>query len=313
MYTQTVHYGSAKNFCPLVRRVTDFFTGQFNSAIDGASLLNGAPDDTLEHINQSIEGIELFRKAYNEFKKDLNELENSETGPPSLTLVDQAVVSRFLTLCSRVDKIGPIIQSIVEYSKFEKTEVGGTHGHILSPRFTQLLEEFGEVESKLSAIEFDLLSIPDEQFKIEIEKIQRYFETLDSAAVSIAIWATEDCNSIVSIGQILSGFGSLINRKNFIDEIQRQYPTIIKLYQEDIDLIGASYRAEKESLPQMFGVPATTSALLWSGGLSTRLSQSREALNSTIPQIFEVPEMMAISENTEELQEEIDKTTQEKK
>jgi hypothetical protein len=58
--------------------------------------------------------------------------------------------------------------------------------------------------------------------------------------VSITIRAIEDCNSTVSIAQFLSGFGSLINRKFFIDDFQHQYPPIIQHCQEDIDLIAAS-------------------------------------------------------------------------
>jgi hypothetical protein len=58
--------------------------------------------------------------------------------------------------------------------------------------------------------------------------------------VSIAIWTIEDCNFTVSFAQFLSGFGSLINRKFFIDDFQRQYPSIIQHCQEDIDLIAVS-------------------------------------------------------------------------
>jgi hypothetical protein len=32
---------------------------------------------------------------------DLNEVENPESGPPSLTLIDQVIIPRFLTLCSQ--------------------------------------------------------------------------------------------------------------------------------------------------------------------------------------------------------------------
>jgi hypothetical protein len=69
-------------------------------------------------------------------------------------------------LCSRHEKVRPVIQSIVEYSKFEKVEVGGIHGHILSPRFASLLEQFSEAESKLSALECDLHKISDREFQI---------------------------------------------------------------------------------------------------------------------------------------------------
>jgi hypothetical protein len=108
------------------------------------------------------------------------------------------------------------------------------------------------------------------------------------------------------LDKFFHGFCSLINRKFFIDEYQRQYPSMIQQCQENTEFIDASYRAEKYSPPPMFGVPATTSALFWSVGISTGISQISEAPNSTIPQIFQVPEMIPISENTAYIQEKVD-------
>jgi hypothetical protein len=69
---------------------------------------------------------------------------------------------------------------------------------------------------------------------------------------------------------------------------------------------------EKDFPFPKFGVPVTTSALLWSVELSTEISQISDALNSIIPRNFEVPEMITISGNTADLWEEVDKITEEK-
>ncbi|GMO20517.1 MAG: hypothetical protein Ta2E_11760 [Mycoplasmoidaceae bacterium] len=131
------------------------------------------------------------------------------------------------------EKIKRILQSLVEHLKLEKTEVSGIHGHTLSTRFDQLQQEFDDVSAKLASIENDLFTVTDSEFKTEIESIEALIQHLDVTAVSIAIWATDDCNSTVSFWQILSGLGSLIFRKflmmNFNANIQILFNNIRKL------------------------------------------------------------------------------------
>jgi dynein heavy chain len=54
------------------------------------------------------------------------------------------------------------------------------------------------------------------------------------------------------------------------------------------------------------------SSFLWATGLATHLSNIKEALQSTIPQIFEEPEMIDANEQLDELQDLVDKTTDDK-
>jgi hypothetical protein len=73
----------------------------------------------------------------------------------------------FIRLCRRLDEVKPILQTIIEFNRLAKTEVGGIHGHILSPRFVQLLEEFHEVEGRLTNMDKDFQSTID-QPKLEL-------------------------------------------------------------------------------------------------------------------------------------------------
>jgi hypothetical protein len=69
MYANTVHYGRLKNLFPLFRRVTDYFTGQFISTIDGSLFFTGDPIETIDQLNLSFQGLELFQTVYKESKR----------------------------------------------------------------------------------------------------------------------------------------------------------------------------------------------------------------------------------------------------
>jgi dynein heavy chain len=262
MYSRTRWYHSPRHICTLVRRVSDFFAAQFATAIDGGSLVSGDPTVALERLEESQAQLNQFTAAYIVFKERLL----NQEGASSFTLNNQAVLPRFLNLCGRLEELNPIVQTIIEFNRFDKTEVGGIHGHILSPRFVTLLDEFHDVDSKLTGLEFDLLKVSDAQFSAVIKELNVAFLDVDIRAVAIAIWAIQDAASIVSLGQVLSGFNALLRRPFFIDEFQRQYPHIVSLFRNDVQALSITFHEGKGNPPQLQGVPATASSFIWCSG-----------------------------------------------
>ena len=308
MYTKTTWYHSPRRICSLLRRVTDFFTNQFISAIDGTSLLNGDPIDTMDNLKISCESLKKFHDSYVQFKEKIIE----EEGSSSFTLNNQAVMPKFLSLVNRIDKLKPILNTIIEFNRFDKAEVGGIHGHILSPKFQKLLDEFHEVESKLTGLDVDLLKVSDSEFSKIIAEIEARFNDLDIRAVAIAIWAIQDVSSIVSLGQILTGFNALLRRPFFIESFHRNYPQIIELFESDVEKIAQTYREERSNPPQLYGIPPTTSKFIWSNGLLQRLKALIDTLQLSIPEILDDPGMEEPLNTKNELQKRIEATMAEK-
>ena len=308
MYTKTTWYHSPRNICSLLRRVTDFFTVQFASAIDGSSLVNGDPSDSMEHLLHSQAQLEKFNSAYVDFKERIM----SQEGSSSFTLNNQIVMPSFLDLCDRLEKLKPVIMTVIEYNRFDKTEVGGLHGHILSPKFADVLNDFHDIEGKLTGLEMDLLKIPQAQFTELINELNDEFLNLDIRAVAIAIWAIKDVSSIVSLGQVLSGLNALLRRPFFMETFRQQYTMVVDLFNRDVDLISLTFRQEKANPPLLEGVPQTTSRFIWCHGLIMRLQTLEDTLRNTIPEIFSDPSMKDSLKHMYEVKASIEKTMEKK-
>ena len=304
MYTKTRYYHSPRHLCSLLRRVTDFFTNQFIAAIDGTAILNGDPIDTMDNIKSSCKTLNAFQDHYVQFKDKII----NEEGASGFTLNNQAVIPGFLRLTSRIERLKPVLNTIIEFNRFDKTEVGGIHGHILSPKFQKLLDEFHEVESKLTGLDCDLFKISDSEFNAIMKEIDLSFDDLDVRAVAIAIWAIQDVSSIVSLGQILTGFNALLRRPFFIDQFQRQYPQIISLFEKDVEQIALTYRAGKSQPPPLQGIPPTTSNFIWCNGLIQRLQSLEDILKLSIPEIISDPGMKEPLQTMHELKAAIEQT-----
>lgn len=307
MFKKTEWYRSPRPLCNLLCRVTHFFTNQFINAIDGTSLLSGDPAESLDHMKHCQQCLERFNRSYIIFKERILQ----EAGS-SFTLNNQAVMPSFITLCKRMELIKPIVQTIIEYNRFDKTEVGGIHGNRLSLDFQNVLKSFQDTESNLTGMEENLLTVDDEFFDKKIKEIQSDFNELDVRAVAIAHWAIEDVSSVVSLGQILSGLNALLRRPFFIESFKKLYPAIIDLFERDVSLINETYHNEKSKPPALIGIPETTSDFIWCNGLIQRLKTMEEIFQNTIPEIFYDPGMRRALEKMHDVQASIEQTESEK-
>ena len=165
-------------------------------------------------------------ETYSAFKTKLLEEEEGST----FTLNNQAVMHNFLELLRRMEMIKPFIQTIIKFNRFDKTEVGGIHGNILSTKFSDLVKSFQDVESKFTGLDCNLLEISDSEFEKVLNEIETDFNDLDVRAVAIAIWAITDVSATASLGQILSGFNALHHHPFFITSFKSQYQTIIDFF-----------------------------------------------------------------------------------
>ncbi|OHS95209.1 Dynein heavy chain family protein [Tritrichomonas foetus] len=304
MYKKTKYYHSPRHICNLLRRVSDFFTIQFASAIDGSSLVNGDPADSMEHLIRSQESLMKFNSAYVEFKEKIL----AQDGPSAFTLNNNIVMPKFLDLCNRLDQLKPIIETIIEFNRFDKTEVGGLHGHILSPKFADVLNDFHDIEGKLTGMDIDLLKVPEEQFTEIINELNDEFMNLDIRAVAIAIWAIKDVSSIVSLGQVLSGLNALLRRPFFIQTFKQQYTMVVNLFSQDVSLISVTFRQGKDNPPKLQGIPDTTSRFVFFNGLLQRLQNLKDTLKNTIPEIFNDPAMKEALKQMKDVKDSIEKT-----
>jgi hypothetical protein len=108
-------------------------------------------------------------------------------GPSAFTFKNQAVMPCFIRLTKRMDEVKPLLQTIIEFNRFDKTEVGEIHGHILGPRFTQLFDELHDIEGKLNSMKVNLLQIADAQFNAILKEVQGLFLDIGVRSVAIAV------------------------------------------------------------------------------------------------------------------------------
>jgi hypothetical protein len=112
----------------------------------------------------------------------------------------------------------------------------------------------------------------------KIDDARKFIAAL--AFVDIPKSPIRDVSSIVLLGQIMTGFNALLLRPFFVEASQRDYPTIVSIFDRDVECIATTYRCERYSPPLLQGPLATASDCIWCNCLLKLLNRLRRLLRS---------------------------------
>ena len=117
---------------------------------------------------------------------------------PPWTFNPNAVFGRLNAFLKRLTDIEWLFDTVLEFSKLEKIEVGGIMGRSLSTRVVAVYKEFQQLFTAFSTRANDVLEPDDESFVQDCEKFNESIVDLDSKLAAILCQAFDDCSNLES-------------------------------------------------------------------------------------------------------------------
>lgn len=109
-----------------------------------------------------------------------------------------AVFHRLDAFLKRLADIEWLFDTVLEFSKLEKIEIGGILGRSLSARIVAVFKEFQQLFASFSARANDVLEPDDESFAVDCAKFSESITELDSKLAAILCQAFDDCGNLES-------------------------------------------------------------------------------------------------------------------
>ena len=117
-----------------------------------------------------------------------------------------AVFHRLDAFLKRLADIEWLFNTVLEFSKLEKIEVGGILGRSLSARIVGVSKEFQQLFASFSARASDVLEPDDESFAVDCAKFSESITDLDSKLAAILCQAFDDCGNLESAFKVRTSF-----------------------------------------------------------------------------------------------------------
>lgn len=144
--------------------------------------------------------LDEFKQQF-ELRKDMPAI---KPHAPPWTFNSSAVFARLDAFLKRLADIEWLFDTVMEFSKLEKIEIGGILGRSLSSRIINVYKEFQQLFVSFTVRANDALEPDDESFAIDCQKFNDAITDLDSKLAAILCQAFDDCGNLESVFKVIS-------------------------------------------------------------------------------------------------------------
>nr|CAD7428767.1 unnamed protein product [Timema monikensis] len=283
-------------------------------------------DEAKQRVQLSLSTLKIFRELFDEYKERLPEFFTGRE-PMPWTFHPNIVFERFQSFLDRLNTVQSFFNTVIEFMKLEKVEIGGLKGRILSSRIVAVFAEFNEYISVFACKTYDVLNPEDEAFVQDYVEFQARIRDLDRRLASVLCQAFDDCCNLESVfkdlcgeltweAQLLNGamlieiVGSVLDRPLIKDEFTGKYKYIVEMLEVELATTQSLYTKQITTLgkygwmPVDKNLPTVAGALRWAYQLRQRITipvTSFRALQHPIVSSSEGQEVFKKYENILEL------------
>lgn len=155
-------------------------------------------DPKIKNTLSRLVVLEEFKRQF-ELRKHMPGL---KPAAPPWTFNSTAVFTRLDAFLKRLTDIEWLFDTVLEFSKLEKIEIGGILGRSLSVRIINVFKEFQSLFVSFTMRASDVLEPDDKSFVDDCNKFTESITDLDSKLAAILCQAFDDCGNLESIFKV---------------------------------------------------------------------------------------------------------------
>jgi dynein heavy chain len=263
-----------------------------------------------EEAGQAVEQLKLTLQVCGTFKStyfDYKATANADCPENTWRIQNNALFMRLDSFLERCHDILDLTQTIVQFSKLGKIEIGGTKGKTLTNSVAQIYSDFLGAVSTFEAVNYDIMDVGAKRFDDDFYEFRCRIKELERRLGSLLTQAFDDAATIYGRFKLLDSFEGLLDRPIIQDELEKKHVVLVNQYGADLKLAQELFISNRDFPPIPSNLPPMAGAITWCRGLAERIKRPMmklRRLNKTIMEREEAKEVakvyQTIAENLEE-------------
>lgn len=209
---------------------------------------------------------------------------------PPWTFNPSAVFTRFDAFLRRLNDIEWLFNTVMEFSKLEKIEIGGIQGGSLSARITNVYKEFQNLFVCFTVRANDALEPDDQSFAENCARFNESIADLDSKLAAILCQAFDECGNLESIFkvfiaahpfdardfffplfffQLINIAGTVLDRPVISEQFTNRYSRILDLLNVELTVVEVLFN--RGTRGALINLPPLAAALTFINMLRQRI------------------------------------------
>jgi len=266
MWSSLPHFASPHRLLPFLRMVCNDFIGQCCNFCDSATLFEVEPPEATARLSECLQVALKFQKDFFHYKTIAAE----QCPEAPWTIPSNLLFHRLDVFMERCKDSRSLIETMTNFERLERIEIGGTQGKLLSESISELFVGFVEAKKIFEGIEYDMFDINDKHFDEDFETFSKWVNEAEEQIGSIITQALAEMVSVEAAFKLLDSFEGVIERPAIQMTLERHYLTLLEEYNGDLKGVVRTFIDLQEDPPIYNNMPPYSGALTWSLGLQRR-------------------------------------------
>lgn len=275
----------------VIQQTVDYLTSENISL----TLFDSQPE-AIKSLSTAIKVINQYKDIFKSYQsKAMTDLippspaqdmgrSSKRTSPTqsSLTWSNISITAIFFKLdqfLERCHDIYDLTQTIQQFLKLNKIEIGGTKGKSITSSVDHISSEFLTYVDAVRHISATILEFENKVFDEIYYKFCYQVKQLDRRLASILLQGFDDAATIHGKFRLLETFDNLIFRPIISDALEKKYAALIESIMIDFREVERIFVSHRENIPIPSNLPLISGALMWTRGLFERVKAPIDKLN----------------------------------
>ncbi|KAF5277248.1 hypothetical protein FQR65_LT00356 [Abscondita terminalis] len=288
IWSNSKYYDQVK-LIVLLKQICNLLIHQAKRFLDPTTLFHSDIDEAMQRVGLSMNTLKRFVQTFNMYKENLSQFFKNEPVKP-WTFHPNTVFERFNVFLDRLSTIQWFFNTVLEFTKLEKVEIGGIKGRILSGKITNVSAEFQQCFHMFSGKAHDVLDPDDNSFLKENGRVEVNIKVI-----------------VINGGilfQLINIVGSVLDRPLIKEEFTNKYVKILQMLEEEMhtaQVINFSNHTTYGHFDLDKYMPPIAGSLRWTHNLRERILAPIQNFKALQHPITETTEADGIIKKFEDL------------
>ena len=269
-------YNTPSRVVVLMREICNDIISQAHKFLEPETIMEEEPQDAVNKLKQGIRVCGMLKTIYFGYKARVA----VECPDNPWRFQNSALFARLDSFLERCHDILELSNTILQFSRLETVEVGGTKGKVLTTSVAQIFEDFKRAVSAFHGIEYDLLDVDADKFDDDFYVFRVTIKELERRLGSVVAQGFDDSTTVYGCFKVLDSFDVMLQREVIQQDLERKHVDLVQSFGADLKMVLEIFRALKDHPPIGRNMPPVAGAVNWIRGLKERISDPYERFKS---------------------------------
>ena len=279
-------YNTPARLVVLMREICNDLIRQAATFVSGEQMFEMEPQEAVDSLKICLKVCVTFKSTYFDYKA------RASTECPSnpWRFQNSALFARLDLFLERCHDVLDLMQTIVQFNKLEKIEVGGTKGKALTSSVVQIYEEFMAATTAFKQASYDIMDVEYKEFDDDFYAFRCTINELERRLASVIVQAFDDSTTVLGCFKLFDSFEGLLEREIILTDLEKKNTDLLNAYAEDLKQVQEIFMLGKEDPAIADNAPPHAGSVTWCRGLMERVEDPMNRLKGVGKAVLESEE-----------------------